>query len=323
MVRSRIGFGQSMQGKCFTNRTCETVAKIVISPDGVKLAKAPGMGNPEPPLRGKASGWSKAVARRNNDFLMSVDGAALAGQGEPYAVSLTFGREEIVSPDALRDVRQSLFWRLRRMGLIRLHWLVEFQGDGTPHLHMLLYLPMADQEAAIRSHWLDVAGWTGARVSGQHVVSVNHLRGWKQYLGKHGIRGVHHYQRQMPEGWEEPGRMWGKLGDWPTRALELECDLETFFRFRRCLRSYRIADARAMVRQAKPADLKRSLRSLKFARNCLREPRDDGSRRATLRGMNQWVPEAVSMRLAIELSERPAAMIRLWSERATSANPGV
>lgn len=165
------------------------MAKIVISPDGVKLAKAPGMGNPEPPLRGKASGWSKAVARRNNDFLMSVDGAALAGQGEPYAVSLTFGREEIVSPDALRDVRQSLFWRLRRMGLIRLHWLVEFQGDGTPHLHMLLYLPMADQEAAIRSHWLDVAGWTGARVSGQHVVSVNHLRGWKQYLGKHGIRG--------------------------------------------------------------------------------------------------------------------------------------
>ena len=130
------------------------------------------------------------MARRNQDFLMSVDGNALAGQGEPYAVSLTFGRDEIVSPDALRKVRQAFFERLRRMGLIRLHWLVEFQGDGTPHLHMLLYLPMPDQAGAIRSHWLDVAGWSGARASGQHVVSVNHLRGWKQYLGKHGIRGL-------------------------------------------------------------------------------------------------------------------------------------
>ena len=53
------------------------------------------MGNPEPPLRGKASGWSKAVARRNNDFLMSVDGAELVDQGEPYAISLTFGREKL------------------------------------------------------------------------------------------------------------------------------------------------------------------------------------------------------------------------------------
>ena len=82
----------------------------MISPDGVKLAKAPGMGNPEPPLRGKASGWSKAVARRNNDFLMSVDGAELVDQGEPYAISLTFGREEIVSPKALRDVREAFFF---------------------------------------------------------------------------------------------------------------------------------------------------------------------------------------------------------------------
>lgn len=172
----------------------EDVAKIVIYPDGVKLSKAPGMGNPEPPVRGKASGWTRAVARRNNDFLMSVDGPALADQGEPYAVSLTFGREGIVSPERLRDVREALFDRLRRMGLIRLHWLVEFQGDGTPHLHMLLYLPGPGQADAIRGHWLDVAGWSGARASGQHVVSVNHLRGWKQYLGKHGIRGVRHYQ---------------------------------------------------------------------------------------------------------------------------------
>lgn len=301
----------------------EDVAKIVIYPDGVKLSKAPGMGNPEPPVRGKASGWTRAVARRNNDFLMSVDGPALADQGEPYAVSLTFGREGIVSPERLRDVREALFDRLRRMGLIRLHWLVEFQGDGTPHLHMLLYLPGPGQADAIRGHWLDVAGWSGARASGQHVVSVNHLRGWKQYLGKHGIRGVRHYQRQMPEGWEEPGRMWGKLGQWPTRTLELECDQETFFRFRRALRSYRVAAARKALGEAKPADARKARRSLVFARNCLREPREDGSRRATLRGVNQWVPEAVTMRLAIELSEQPAAMVRLWSERAELASPGV
>ena len=301
------------------------MAKIVIAPDGVKLAKAPNMGNSTPPLRGKAGGWSKAVARRNNDFLMSVDGAALVGAGEPFAVSLTFGRDEIVSPARLRDVREAFFDRLRRLDLIRLHWLVEFQGDGTPHLHMLLYLPAgrSDYEGVIRQHWLDVAGWSGARASGQHVVPVSHLRGWKKYLGKHGIRGVHHYQRQMPDGWEEPGRMWGKLGEWPTRTLELECDLDTFFRFRRALRSYRISEARKALREARPSAASKARRSLTFARNCLREPSEEGSRRATLRGVNQWVPEAVTMRLAIELSERPEAMVRLWSDRGTLPSPGV
>ena len=117
-------------------------------------------GQPRAAIARKASGWTRAVARRNNDFLMAVDGPALVGDGEPYAVSLTFGRDEIVSPMRLRDVREAFFDRLRRMGLIRLHWLVEFQADGTPHLHMLLYLPGPGQADAIRGHWLDVVGWS-------------------------------------------------------------------------------------------------------------------------------------------------------------------
>ena len=191
---------------------------------------------------------------------MSVDGAELVDQGEPYAISLTFGREEIVSPKALRDVREAFFFRLRRMGLIRLHWLVEFQGDGTPHLHMLLI-----RRWPIMRRLFGPTGsmWPGGREPAQagSMSSLSTICAGGSNTSESTEYGVHHYQRQMPEGWEEPGRMWGKLGDWPTRALELECDLETFFRFRRCLRSYRIADARAMVRQAKPADLKRSLRS--------------------------------------------------------------
>lgn len=302
----------------------ENVAKVTIPMDGVKIAKAPGAGNPEPPKRGNAKGWTEAVARRNQDFLMSVDGPALVGQGEPYAVSLTFGRDEFVSPDALRDARQSFFKRLRRMGLIRLHWLVEFQGDGTPHLHMLLYLPGAGQEGAIRGHWLDVAGWSGTRASGQHVVSVNHLRGWKQYLGKHGIRGVRHYQRQMPKGWEEPGRMWGKLGDWPTWTVELECDTETFFRLRRVLRSYRIAEARKALRAASDADRPKARKSITYARHCLRDPKEGGSARTAMRGLTEWMPAHVSIRVMRHLSEHPGAMVRDWADRARPVpRPGV
>nr|GLK32382.1 hypothetical protein GCM10017610_26670 [Curtobacterium pusillum] len=297
------------------------MAKIVIAPDGVKLAKAPGMGNKAPPKRGKASGWTKAVARRNNDFLMSVDGEELATDpGSPFALSLTFGRAEVVTPAALRDSREALFDRFRRMGVTRLHWLVEFQGDGVPHLHMILYLPrdaaLSGVEASLRRHWLEVAGWSGAHLKGQHVVPVSHLRGWKQYLGKHGIRGVHHYQRQMPDGWEEPGRMWGKLGTWPTRSIELECDLATFFRFRRILRSYRVAEARALLAKAPPDKLANLRRSLGFARRCLREPNPEGSPKATLRGMNLWVPEYTTLRVATFLSNQPSALVRPWQHRA-------
>lgn len=290
--------------------------------DGVKASRGAG-GNKAPDKRGKATGWSEGAARRNRDFLMSVDGDALAdrSQGEPYALSLTFGRDEIVSPMRLRQSREAFFKRLRALGMIRLHWLVEFQRDGTPHLHMLVYMPWDALEervaGAIREAWLQASAFSGSAVSGQHVVPVGHLKGWKQYLAKHGIRGVRHYQRQMPEGWEAPGRMWGKLGEWPTWSVALEVDDDTFFRLRRALRAYRIATARQELLTAKPCDLAVKRQSLSHARRCLHDPRDGGSRRTAMRGSCIWMPRELSIRVVQNLATFPGARVRDWEDRDT------
>jgi hypothetical protein len=290
--------------------------------DGVKVARGAG-GNKAPDKRGNATGWSEGAARRNRDFLMSVDGDALADptQGEPYALSLTVGREEIVSPVQLRQSRERYFDRLRYMGMIRLHWLVEFQRDGTPHLHMLVYMPwdaLAERVAgAIRDAWLQVSAFSGSAVSGQYVVPVGHLTGWKQYLAKHGIRGVRHYQRQMPAGWEAPGRMWGKLGEWPTWSAALEVDDNTFFRFRRALRSYRIATARQELLTAKPCYRSAKRKSLSHARRCLFDPREGGSRRTAMRGSCIWMPRKLSCVILENLALEPDANVRSWEDRET------
>ena len=298
------------------------MGKVTFAMDGVKASRGAG-GNKAPDKRGKATGWSEGAARRNRDFLMSVDGDALAdrAQGEPYALSLTFGRDEIVSPARLKQTRERFFDRLRYLGMIRLHWLVEFQRDGTPHLHMLVYMPWDALEervaGAIREAWLHASAFSGSAVSGQHVVPVGHLKGWKQYLAKHGIRGVRHYQRMMPAGWEAPGRMWGKLGEWPTWSAALEVDDNTFFRFRRALRAYRIATARQELLTAKPCDLSAKRKSLSHARRCLHDPRDGGSRRTAMRGSCIWMPRALSIRVMQNLATLPGARVRDWEDRDT------
>lgn len=298
------------------------MAKVTVLMGGIKVARAPGC-NRTPDKRGKATGWSEGVARRNRDFLMSIDVDALADptQGEPYALSLTFGRDEFVSPAGLRQTRERFFDRLRYLGMIRLHWLVEFQRDGTPHLHMLVYMPwdaLNERVAgAIRQAWLEVSSFSGSAVSGQYVVPVGHLNGWQQYLAKHGARGVRHYQRVMPQGWEVPGRMWGKLGDWPTSSEPFETDDETFFRLRRAIRSYQIATARQALLTAKPCDIAAKRKNLSHARRCLFDPRDGGSRRTALRGMALWMPRNLSSAILESLAFEPGANVRDWEQRDT------
>lgn len=303
------------------------MAKVTLMSGGIKIAKAAGC-NKMPDKRGDAKGWTVGSARRNTSFLMSIDERALShnrGKELPFALSLTFGREAIISPDDLRAIRKKFLDRLRLAGVIRLHWLVEFQRDGTPHLHMLVYMPFGpdpDRIASlIRGHWLDVAAGSGARASAQHVVPVGHLNGWQQYLAKHGARGVRHYQRTMPEGWEKPGRMWGKVGEWPVLEWPFETDETTFFRFRRINRSYEIARKRKELRAARPEDRARLVKVLSHARKCLADPREDGSRKSALRGMALWMPLEVSQAVLEHLANFDGAMVRDWADKDQA--PGV
>jgi hypothetical protein len=86
--------------------------------------------------RGDVQGWSKNATRSNTRFLYSVDETKLTGHG--CAVTLTI-RDCPPSAQDWKRLREALFVRLRRMGLVRAHWLTEWQRRGVPHLHGALW----------------------------------------------------------------------------------------------------------------------------------------------------------------------------------------
>ena len=78
-------------------------------------------------------------SRGNTRFLYSVLTPELpvSAIGVPLlglSGSLTL-RDCPPSHDDWKTLREALFFRLRRKGLYRLHWLTEWQKRGVPHLH--------------------------------------------------------------------------------------------------------------------------------------------------------------------------------------------
>jgi hypothetical protein len=228
-------------------------------------------------------GWSDSSTRRNTRFLYSVDERELTGRG--LALSLTV-RDCPATSDDWHTMRRAFFDRLRRMGLVRAHWLTEWQRRGVPHMHAAIWLPQDSPKTHpfaptdIKAHWCAVAHDYGASVRGQHVESINDAVGWFQYLSKHAVRGVKHYQRSadgIPAGWKKTGRMWGHMGEWvtvdPVRYL---LDNPGFWAFRRMVQRWRIADARASGEKGRIRSARRMLQS---------NDRAVGS----CRGVSEWV----------------------------------
>jgi hypothetical protein len=262
--------------------------RVAVLPNGV-AASCPRMGTlaGEPPKRGVVRGWSVQATRRLRRWFYSVDGGALDGIGYPFTLTV---RDLPPSAREWTVTRERLVKRLRREGLLRGQWLTEWQRRGVPHLHGVAYFPegAGDFQGAVSGHWLASAGVWGAEASGQHVGRLYDLPGWLQYQAKHSARGVRHYQRaNAPQSWREgTGRLWGKVGEWPTREELHEVDLEVYHRFRRLLR-------RRMVSQARAAG---DWRRLVFLRRMLSDPDRD---RARVRGIGEFCPESVSRELLL------------------------
>lgn len=206
-------------------------------------------------MRGKrdsVTGWTDRSTRSNTRFLYSVDERELDGFG--FALSLTVKEAPATSAD-WHKARKAFLLRLNRMGMIRGHWLTEWQRRGVPHMHAAVWFdrglsdrhPYAPQ--VIRGHWLAVAEAFGAGPRGQHIALITDSVGWFQYLSKHAVRGLKHYQRNtenMPAGWETTGRMWGHVGDWPLQdPVTFQIDNAGRAAYRRILRGWRRADARS------------------------------------------------------------------------------
>lgn len=248
--------------------------------------------------RDVVQGWSLRSTRSNRQFLYSVDPQALTGLG--FALTLTL-RDCPPSPDDWNRLRRAFVERLRRVGLLRLHWLTEWQRRGVPHFHMAVYFDPDSQPAVgfhehILSSWLSISSAFSPGRFSQHIEVISDAVGWFQYLSKHAARGVHHYQRShhlIPQPWRgRTGRVWGRLGSW---SLSEPIHFALFredggqWAFRRLCRSYRVAQARATGKGSQIA----------AARRCLSAPTRS---RAEVRGVSEWIPAPLARDMAAFLA---------------------
>ena len=238
------------------------------------------------PKRDTVKGWTRAAARRNAEFLMSVRECDL--QGRAYAVTLT--TLEVPPPKEWAELRRKWIQRQDRRGLIRLHWVTEWTAAGRPHMHCMAYYdPDYPKPPQPLQDWLDLTRHLGTKILGQHQTPVHNATGWMQYTAKHAARGVSHYQRNsqnIPEAWKGgTGRLWGYRGEWPRdEAVRIETTDEAFYAYRRMVRNWRKADAR------KARDWKRLTR----AREMLR---DNDQARSRIRGIMEWITFEDSLQL--------------------------
>lgn len=239
------------------------------------------------PKRGETKGWTTTATRNNTKFLYSVDTQALTG----YGVAFTFTVKELPpSPADWNRLRDSFLQHCRRMGLIRYHWVTEWQRRGVPHLHGCLYFDSPKTLNDMRhlsSHWCKLAKKYGASYLGQHVVPIQSATGWLNYLSKHASRGVKHYQRaSKPASWLNTGRVWGKGGDWPVNAVYAQLDRPTYWILRRLIKNWRKSDARVIRKGIVYASrISRSRRVLKCSNR--------GA--SSCRGMSEWIPQELSL----------------------------
>lgn len=243
--------------------------------------------------RGVVTGWTAATARRQTQWLWTVNADALSGQG--YAVTLTI---RDCPPDAATFHKLRRLWirRVERMGAVRIHWVIEWTRRGIPHLHAAVYFPQpltTLQRNWLGVHWMVVAAEFGTGMRGQHVAEISGAMGWLKYLSKHASRGAAHYQRVgHPEGWNKTGRLWGHAGEWPVDEPVVLDGLSNpeFWRLRRLMRGWAVADARKAGDWSRVAYLRRAGR-----------PAD--RKRSSFQGVSEWIPEDVSLRL-VDFFER-------------------
>jgi hypothetical protein len=198
-------------------------------------------------------------------------------------------------------IRRAWIKRMERLGMVRLHWVTEWQRRGVPHLHGAIWFPDAYHGQKAIEAWVAVASEYGASLKGQHWRMIDGPIGWFQYLAKHAARGVKHYQRSgdnVPEGWQsKTGRVWGHTGAWPLAeprkfGLQDQHGDGGFFHMRRMVRNWRVADARAENSPSRVHFAKRM-----FSCNDQVQSR--------LRGFSEWMPgESVQLRMLANLAGR-------------------
>lgn len=283
---------------------------VTTMPNGVKGGIGGGNGSPE--KRGKCNGWSAGSARRNMNWLMSVDTDLL--KGPAFAYTLTVG-DIPASHDEWAKLVKNVLRFFMRNGAIRHHWVVEWQKRGAPHMHGVVYLDPEninyDFPWEAKKHWLKMTAHLGTSSRCQEFKELRFADAWNRYVSKHAGRGYAHYQRakgSLPPEWQQTGRMWGKGGPWPTVENRYDLSNRAFQIFRRMMRSWLIAQSRTDIKNAKnwlktkhgPDNLKAAVNALKYRKRMLK--RND-IHKSRVRGISEWAPQAVQDTMLAHLHE--------------------
>ena len=148
---------------------------------GMTMGIPPGRNDHMRAKREEVNGWSDSSTRRNTRFLYSVDERKLTGHG--FALSLTV-RDCPEQAGHWQKKRKAFFMRLSRMGMIRGHWLTEWQRRGVPHLHAAIWLPDHAEGppqywcVEIKRAWMETAEQFFPGFHSQHVVPICDSIGW-------------------------------------------------------------------------------------------------------------------------------------------------
>lgn len=298
----------------------------LVNPETGELVKLTSFQQPE---RTNCGGWTRNVARRNEQRLQQVDFEAI--DGVPAFVTLTMPSQQMneVSAKQFHSWLNTWLVYMRRRGCVHYYWILEFQGSGNPHLHVIVWLTdwrtggakggymthswvsesgVVEQYRAL-AYWAKMLNGDGiaAKVDAQNfqlVETGSHAVDGKvldlatperllMYLTKHAARGVAHYQRQienMPEDWKySSGRMWAH-----DRALPLheQQDVECDYQ---TFWAYRRLVRRWRCSEAHAiGDSDRRCAAISQARRMLKCSRPDIS---PYRGVSAWIPADVSSQL--------------------------
>lgn len=259
--------------------------------------------------RSTVSGWSVGATRRNVAFLRSIDetkvnshdGAELI----PLAITLTV-RDCPQTSDEFHRVRDLFIRRLKRLGMVRMHWVIEWQRRGVPHLHCAVWFKQQDfveLNLSIINGWLELTEQWGSGHRGQFITPITGVVGWFQYVSKHAARGVKHYQRSpenMPVEWNnKTGRVWGKVGDWDSVIVpggRVDVESSDYYRIRRLIRNWRLADSRSKGSSYSPKRIVQARTMLKCNLKSASE----------VRGASEWVNERTMVALCMWVLANPS-----------------
>lgn len=258
---------------------------------GTTAGVAPRNNNHERSKRGKVCGWSQRSIRANTQFLYSVRSSGLTGHG--MALTLTL-RDCPPSHSEWARMVDTFIKRMRRLGMVRLHWLTEWQRRRVPHLHCALWFSDDDKwlRERVLDAWLMIAAPYAPRRGSQTAEPIYDAIGWFKYTAKHASRGLAHYQRTgaaIPPGWETTGRMWGYSGSWSlAESQQFDCPQNTYHAFRRIIRGWRKANARAEGNGRRIAQARRML-------SC------NDQAWSAVRGISEWLDVEATMAALLHL----------------------